>query len=107
MIRSALTLLSAHALSAAVAVELVHNFSLLHDDIMDGDRLRRHHPTAWTVFGIPAALLAGDALLALALQVVSDDHRPGDALGIQILAAALGRLMDGQNATPISPIATG
>ena len=51
---------------AAVAVELVHNFSLLHDDIMDGDTERRHRPTAWTVFGVGAAILAGDALLALA-----------------------------------------
>src|ERR1700722_20061379 len=45
--------------SAAVAVELVHNFSLLHDDIMDGDTERRHRPTAWTVFGVGAAILAG------------------------------------------------
>ena len=51
---------------AAVAVELVHNFSLLHDDIMDGDTERRHRPTAWTVFGVGPAILAGDALLALA-----------------------------------------
>src|SRR5213079_576289 len=42
---------------AAVAVELVHNFSLLHDDIMDGDQERRHRPTAWTVYGIGAAIL--------------------------------------------------
>ncbi len=57
-LRPALTLLSARAarvpperaLPAAVAVELVHNFSLLHDDIMDGDTERRHRPTAWTVF---------------------------------------------------------
>jgi geranylgeranyl diphosphate synthase type I len=53
---------------AAVAVELVHNFSLLHDDVMDGDTERRHRPTAWTVFGVPAAILAGDALLMLAVE---------------------------------------
>ena len=58
-IRPTLALLSAEAaggstaaaLPAAVAVELVHNFSLLHDDVMDGDVLRRHRPTAWAVFG--------------------------------------------------------
>ena len=58
-LRPALTLLSARAANAApergvpaaVAVELVHNFSLLHDDIMDGDTERRHRPTAWTVYG--------------------------------------------------------
>ena len=56
-LRPALTLLSARAANAApergvpaaMAVELVHNFSLLHDDIMDGDTERRHRPTAWTV----------------------------------------------------------
>ena len=37
-----------------VAVELVHNFSLLHDDIMDGDTERRHRPTVWTVYGVGA-----------------------------------------------------
>ncbi|MGN0119190.1 MAG: polyprenyl synthetase family protein, partial [Streptomyces albidoflavus] len=52
------------ALSAAAAVELVHNFSLLHDDLMDRDRTRRGRPTAWTVFGEAQAVLAGDALLA-------------------------------------------
>src|SRR5580704_597826 len=59
-LRPALALLSARA---AGAVELVHNFSLLHDDIMDGDTERRHRPTAWTVFGVGAAILAGDAML--------------------------------------------
>ena len=65
-LRPALALLSARAagvapergVSAAVAVELVHNFSLLHDDIMDGDTERRHRPTAWTVYGVGAAILA-------------------------------------------------
>jgi geranylgeranyl diphosphate synthase type I len=73
-LRPALALLSARAagappergVTAAVAVELVHNWSLLHDDIMDNDIERRHRPTAWTVFGVGPAILAGDALLALA-----------------------------------------
>src|SRR5207244_6012183 len=63
-VRSALALLSAEAagssaetaLPGAVAVELVHNFSLLHDDVMDRDRERRHRPTAWTLFGEPSAI---------------------------------------------------
>ena len=62
-LRPALALLSARAagappergVTAAVAVELVHNFSLLHDDIMDNDTERRHRPTAWTVFGVGEA----------------------------------------------------
>jgi len=73
-LRPALTLLTARAVGgdtadaipAAVAVELVHNFSLLHDDVMDRDQTRRHQPTAWTVFGTSEAILAGDALLAQA-----------------------------------------
>ena len=65
-LRPALAVLSARAagaapergVPAAAAVEFVHNFSLLHDDIMDGDAERRHRPTAWTVFGVGAAILA-------------------------------------------------
>ncbi len=57
----------------AVAVELVHNFMLLHDDVIDRDLTRRHRPTAWCVFGIQDAILAGDALLALAAKILSDD----------------------------------
>jgi geranylgeranyl diphosphate synthase, type I len=58
-------------LDAACAVELIHNFSLLHDDIMDGDRTRRHRPTAWTVYGTDQALLAGCALHTLAFEVLA------------------------------------
>ncbi|GAA3060727.1 polyprenyl synthetase family protein [Actinokineospora globicatena] len=104
MVRSALTLLSAEAVGgdpadavpAAVAIELVHNFSLLHDDIMDGDRTRRHRGTAWAVFGVPAALLAGDALWALALRVLAAGPHADRAL--PLLTEALWRLMDGQSA---------
>ena len=50
------------ALPAAAALELIHNFSLLHDDIQDQDLERRHRPTAWSLWGIPKALVAGDAM---------------------------------------------
>ncbi len=53
------------ALPGAAAVELGHNFSLVHDDIEDGDRERRHRPTLWALWGIPLAINAGDALFAL------------------------------------------
>jgi geranylgeranyl diphosphate synthase type I len=53
------------ALPAAAAVELGHNFSLVHDDIEDSDRERRHRPTLWAVWGVPLAINAGDALFAL------------------------------------------
>ncbi|MGE7385268.1 polyprenyl synthetase family protein [Streptomyces sp. NPDC004126] len=60
------------AVPAAVAVELVHVFSLVHDDIIDGDERRRHRPTAWKAFGSGPALLAGDGLLALALDALAE-----------------------------------
>ena len=50
------------ALPAAAALELIHNFSLLHDDIQDQDLERRHQPTAWSLWGVPRALVAGDAM---------------------------------------------
>lgn len=53
------------ALPAAAALELVHNFSLVHDDIQDRDPERRHRPTVWRVWGEAQAINAGDALLAL------------------------------------------
>ena len=55
----------ARALPGAAAVELGHNFSLVHDDIEDGDRERRHRPTVWALHGIPQAINAGDMLFSL------------------------------------------
>jgi len=54
------------ALPAAAAVELLHNFSLIHDDIEDGDRTRRGRPTVWALWGEAQAINAGDALFSLA-----------------------------------------
>ncbi len=65
----------ARALPGAAAVELGHNFSLVHDDIEDGDIERRHRPTLWTVHGVPQAINAGDTLFSLsriALHRLSD-----------------------------------
>lgn len=106
VLRPALALLSAQAASAApergipggVAVECVHNFSLLHDDIMDGDRERRHRPTAWTVFTTSSAILAGDALLALAQEVLAREGSPEGERAAHRLAAATQRLIAGQTA---------
>src|ERR1700754_4048660 len=67
------------AIPAAVAVELVHNFSLLHDAVLDGDCLRRHRPTVWKTFGTGTAILAGDALLALAFDVLAAAAHPASA----------------------------
>ena len=103
-LRPALALLSARAagaspergVTAAVAVEMVHNWSLLHDDIMDGDTERRHRPTAWTVFGVGAAILAGDALLALAQELLLESEAPQGAWAARCLSAAVTRLIAGQ-----------
>jgi geranylgeranyl diphosphate synthase type I len=103
-IRGALAVLSAQAVGApaaqgipgAMAVEFVHNFSLLHDDVMDGDTERRHRSTAWTVFGSSAAILAGDALLALAFEtLLRVDPVRGQPAG-RSLAGATQQLIVGQ-----------
>jgi geranylgeranyl diphosphate synthase type I len=54
------------ALPAAAGLEFLHNFSLLHDDIEDNSPLRRHRPTAWTIFGMPIVCNAGDGMFSLA-----------------------------------------
>ncbi|HEY7269690.1 MAG TPA: polyprenyl synthetase family protein [Dehalococcoidia bacterium] len=58
------------ALPVAVGIELLHNFSLIHDDIEDGDELRHHRPTVWKVYGRERAVLAGMALWTIAYQAV-------------------------------------
>ncbi|MFD7696786.1 family 2 encapsulin nanocompartment cargo protein polyprenyl transferase [Streptomyces sp. NPDC059374] len=88
----------AAALRAAVAVELVHNFTLLHDDVMDRDTTRRHRPTAWTVFGDADAILAGDALQALALRLLADDPHPASSAAASRLADCVVELCAGQHA---------
>ncbi|MEJ2853078.1 MULTISPECIES: polyprenyl synthetase family protein [unclassified Saccharothrix] len=102
-VRPALALLAAEsrgapagsALPAAVAVELAHNFSLLHDDVLDQDTTRRHRPTAWAVFGTAAAILTGDALLALASGVLARSAVPTTA---DDLCAAVLSLVEGEQA---------
>ncbi|MFJ8826568.1 polyprenyl synthetase family protein [Streptomyces sp. NPDC102467] len=82
------------AITAAVAVELLHGFSLLHDDIMDGDRTRRGRPAAWVAYGTPAALLAGDALMTLALRVLTDT---GDIAAVDAGVRVMDALVRGQS----------
>ncbi|GIH06193.1 dimethylallyltransferase [Rhizocola hellebori] len=84
------------AIPAAVAVELVHNFSLVHDDVMDGDAMRRHRPTVWKVFGIGSAILAGDAMLNLAHEVLADSGHRHATEGSRMLSAAVTELLEGQ-----------
>ncbi len=60
------------ALPAAASIELTHNFTLIHDDIEDGDRERRHRSTLWNVWGIPQAINTGDGMFALARYALWD-----------------------------------
>ncbi|MEV8567219.1 family 2 encapsulin nanocompartment cargo protein polyprenyl transferase [Streptomyces sp. NPDC051322] len=86
------------AVRAAAAVELVHNFTLLHDDVIDRDATRRHRATAWTVFGIPEAIIAGDAMQALALRMLAEDGHPAALAASSRLTACVIELCAGQQA---------
>jgi geranylgeranyl pyrophosphate synthase len=70
---------------AAIAVELVHLATLVHDDLVDGARMRRGMPAAWSVFGETAALAAGDYLYACAFAVLAET---GDEPAVATLADA-------------------
>ena len=61
-------------LPAAAAVEFIHNFTLVHDDIMDRDDFRRGVPTVHKVYGEPMAILAGDALFAKSYMALLDSE---------------------------------
>lgn len=105
-LRAALVMLCGQAAGAApgmllpgaVAVELLHNFSLLHDDIMDNDDHRRGRPSAWVAFGLSNAILAGDALIGLALEQLT--RLTGDAgrTATRLLGEALNEMIKGQAA---------
>lgn len=78
MLRPALTLITAEAvggaressLNAAAAIELIHTFSLIHDDIMDQDDTRRGMPSVHKVWGDDVAILAGDTLFSKAFEII-------------------------------------
>ncbi|MDA8076287.1 MAG: polyprenyl synthetase family protein [Actinomycetota bacterium] len=86
------------ALPGAVAIELVHNYSLLHDDIIDRDRERRHRPTVWARFGESVAIVAGDALAGLAMQVLLESPTARRVEAARRLANANQQMIAGQAA---------
>lgn len=79
-----------------VAVELVHNFSLIHDDIIDSDTERHHRPTVWSVFGVGPAIVAGDALQILAHQILMESSDDRGAAASAALADATAAMIEGQ-----------
>jgi geranylgeranyl diphosphate synthase type I len=89
------------ALPVAAALELVHNFSLIHDDVQDDDRERRHKPTVWSIWGKPQAINAGTAMRILANCALSRLQaagvRPEKLLAVQqCIDATTLRLIEGQ-----------
>ena len=89
------------ALPAAAAVELVHNFSLIHDDIQDGNSERHNRPTVWWVWGPAQAINAGDGMHALArlalLRQTGEGMSPERTLkAVGLLDQACLRLCEGQ-----------
>ncbi|WP_406341106.1 polyprenyl synthetase family protein [Streptomyces sp. NBC_00648] len=81
---------------AGTAVELVHQLSLLHDDIMDGDTERRGRPTAWAHFGTGAAVLTGDALVVQAVATIFHARAPGASAATEELIGAVEQMVAGQ-----------
>ncbi|MEK6944076.1 MAG: polyprenyl synthetase family protein [Thermoproteota archaeon] len=69
-----------NAINAASAIEMVHNFTLVHDDIMDNDEMRHGVTTVHKKFGMPIAILAGDVLFSKAYQVVSSTSLPSNSV---------------------------
>jgi geranylgeranyl diphosphate synthase type I len=103
-VRPALALLSAEAVGAparvalpgALAIELIHNFSLLHDDVVDHDLERRHRPTAWALFGLGQAIVGGDALVIEAVTALLEEPAPEWHRATSSLIGATARMITGQ-----------
>ena len=89
---------SSNAMIAASAVEMVHNFTLVHDDIMDNDEMRHGVPTVHKKFGMPIAILAGDVLFSKAFQIISESKLSPNATThlISRLAKACVDVCEGQ-----------
>ena len=87
-----------HALPYAAAIEYLHAYTLIHDDLpsMDNDRERRGKPTVWVKFGESTAILAGDFLQGLAFERVLWDQHPTASLAAAELAEAATRVVSGQ-----------
>jgi geranylgeranyl diphosphate synthase type I len=89
---------TADALPAAAAIEWFHNFTLVHDDIQDNDRTRHGRETVWSLWGVPQAINAGDAMQALAfLSIARDATHPNRAIrAIAAIASAGLTVIEGQ-----------
>jgi len=86
------------AMPAASAVEMIHNFTLVHDDIMDNDEMRHGVPTVHKKFGLPIAILAGDVLFSKDYQILSNSNLPSKEVNdlVSRLAKACVDVCEGQ-----------
>ena len=84
------------AVYPAIAIELFHNFTLIHDDIMDKAPIRRNQPTVFAKWGADAAILSGDALNILAYQLVAKTEKDSLAQVINIFNTLAIGVCDGQ-----------
>ncbi len=89
------------AMPAAVALELIHSFSLIHDDIQDRDETRHHRPTLWAVWGVPQALVAGNVLRIVADMALEGLENRGVSLDlsaevVRLLTDAYLSMIEGQ-----------
>ncbi len=90
------------AVPAAAAIELLHNFSLIHDDIEDGSRTRRGRKTVWELWGVPQAINAGDSMFSSAYAALARVADRGVAAettvdSLQVFAQACVQLTKGQH----------
>ncbi|MBI4300878.1 MAG: polyprenyl synthetase family protein [Chloroflexi bacterium] len=89
------------AIPAAAALELTHNFSLVHDDIQDNDKERRHRPTVWWLWGAPQAINVGNGMWALSGLALTEAVRLGlpaakVLTAYELLHGACLRMIEGQ-----------
>ena len=98
-VSNALCLKSDTGLKWALAIELMHNASLVHDDVCDEDEFRRHNPTVFAVHGAPLAICFGDWLVAKSFESATSAAREceGDALGaVTLISKVMSDLSAGQ-----------
>lgn len=107
-LRGVLTILSCDAVggggeaavAAGAAIEFIHNFSLVHDDVEDNDEERRHRPTVWKLWGVPQAINVGSSMQAMvdvAVLRLSTHHSPEKVVrALQVVTGAIVLMTEGQ-----------
>jgi geranylgeranyl diphosphate synthase, type I len=107
-LRGVLTVLAAEAAGGAgrsaapagAAIEFIHNFSLVHDDVEDGDEERRHRPTIWKLWGIPHAINVGSNMQAMvdaSVLRLAQDHPPETVVrSLRVITRAVVLMTEGQ-----------